>query len=312
MNKNFSTHADGRIRRRDLLQGIGSAGIVMGLTGALQGAPQETKGLRVMSFNIWVDGKHGGTEATAEVIRKGKADIVGLQEVHETGDALGKLTGMRFIKQPKGGILTRFPVVAESPNRLGVQVETENVGKLWIYNTHLPAAPYQPYQLADIPYGEGNPFIRTSGEAIAEAVRSRSNDLARLLMDMSIPLREKSPIVVTGDFNEPSHLDWTEEVRAAGRIPIAVAWPQSRMMIDAGFEDSLRAVHKDPVKKPAHTWTPKPSEREIHDRIDFVYSIGLKPVLGEIVGESAENADIVLSPYPSDHRAVVIEFEPLR
>ena len=47
-----------------------------------------------------------------------------------------------------------------------------------------------------------------------------------------------------------------------------------------------------------------------HDRIDFVYykGKGLEVTDIKIVGENQEDADIVISPYPSDHRAVVSEF----
>ena len=47
-----------------------------------------------------------------------------------------------------------------------------------------------------------------------------------------------------------------------------------------------------------------------HDRIDFVYykGKGVKLNWVKVVGESKENADIVITPYPSDHRAVVAAF----
>ena len=47
-----------------------------------------------------------------------------------------------------------------------------------------------------------------------------------------------------------------------------------------------------------------------HDRIDFVYfkGNGLKVTDAKIIGENEENADIVVAPYPSDHRAVVATF----
>ena len=47
-----------------------------------------------------------------------------------------------------------------------------------------------------------------------------------------------------------------------------------------------------------------------HDRIDFVYfkGKGVKLNGAKIVGENKENADIVVSPYPSDHRAVIATF----
>ena len=47
-----------------------------------------------------------------------------------------------------------------------------------------------------------------------------------------------------------------------------------------------------------------------HYRIDFVYfkGEGVEVIDTKIVGESKENADIVVAPYPSDHRAVVASF----
>ena len=47
-----------------------------------------------------------------------------------------------------------------------------------------------------------------------------------------------------------------------------------------------------------------------HDRIDFVYYKGKGVILNgvQVVGENKENADIIVSPYPSDHRAVVAAF----
>ena len=42
-------------------------------------------------------------------------------------------------------------------------------------------------------------------------------------------------------------------------------------------------------------------------RIDYVYfkGEGLKVIDAKVIGENEENADIVVTPYPSDHRAVV-------
>ncbi len=47
-----------------------------------------------------------------------------------------------------------------------------------------------------------------------------------------------------------------------------------------------------------------------HDRIDFIFfeGSGVKIEHIEIVGEDREHADIVVTPYPSDHRAVVATF----
>ena len=51
-------------------------------------------------------------------------------------------------------------------------------------------------------------------------------------------------------------------------------------------------------------------DRTHHDRIDFVYfrGKGVEAKGASVVGENKANADIVVAPWPSDHRAVVATF----
>jgi exonuclease III len=92
-----------------------------------------------------------------------------------------------------------------------------------------------------------------------------------------------------------------------------VEFPTSLMMAQAGFTDSYRTVHTDEVEKPGLTWSPvyEPDHPDHHYmRIDYVYfkGKGLKVADARVVGEDKGHADIVVSPYPSDHRAVVATF----
>ncbi|MEQ7052677.1 hypothetical protein ABN764_18720 [Paenibacillaceae sp. P-4] len=80
------------------------------------------------------------------------------------------------------------------------------------------------------------------------------------------------------------------------------------------FRDSYREVHSDPLTKPAVTWTPGGNGHialdEVHDRIDFVYAGGPSATIdSRIVGERGPYTDIAITPWPSDHRAVVSTFE---
>ena len=118
---------------------------------------------------------------------------------------------------------------------------------------------------------------------------------------------------MVGDFNEPSHLDWTEKAAQSGRHPIKVEYPGSLAMSKAGFKDAWRAVYPDEINNPGFTWSPLTKANDPndhHDRIDFVYFRGKGMELTDvkIVGENKENADIVVTPYPSDHRSVVATF----
>lgn len=73
--------------------------------------------------------------------------------------------------------------------------------------------------------------------------------------------------------------------------------------------DSYRMVHGDELAKPATTWTPLENNRdEVHDRIDILYhSRNLRPITAEVVGARPDQANIVVTPYPTDHHAVVME-----
>ena len=84
-------------------------------------------------------------------------------------------------------------------------------------------------------------------------------------------------------------------------------------MTKKGFLDAWRVFHPDEMKHPGYTWTPvtKPDDpKDHHDRIDFVYfrGQGVEVKNASVVGENKKKAEIVVSPYPSDHRAVVCTF----
>ena len=87
-----------------------------------------------------------------------------------------------------------------------------------------------------------------------------------------------------------------------------VEMPFSKRVEALGFTDSFRDVRPNEVTDWGHTWTP--GTDSIHDRIDFVHyqGQGISCVKSQVVGESSAKADIVITPWPSDHRAVVSTF----
>jgi len=117
-------------------------------------------------------------------------------------------------------------------------------------------------------------------------------------------------VILTGDFNEPSCLDWTEKSRLANVCPIVVDYPATRRIGNVGMVDSWRATHPNEVTDQGLTWTPLTSRddpADHHDRIDFIFaSADSIDILDcEVMGEHANTADIVVTPWPSDHRSVV-------
>ena len=317
------------MRRRTVL---GAAAAGMALAGMRRARAATT--LRVMSYNTYFAGgmlePPAPFERTIEAIRAAGADLVGLQEMRAENPADNGATAIGPSVAPRiatalgwdlleqdghpdalwaNAIVSRFPIRGATPGGLGAAIEVEG-RTIHLYNIHLPDAPYQPYQLLNIPYGD-HPFITTEAEAVRFAQEARGAGTRRLLEDLEAAAGSAA-VFVTGDFNEPSHRDWTARAAAAGRHPIAVRWPTTLALEEAGFVDAYRAVHPDEIAKPAFTWTPttRPDDPEDHhDRIDFVFARGPGLVVTDaaIVGESSEVAEIVVDPWPSDHRAVVAE-----
>ena len=139
------------------------------------------------------------------------------------------------------------------------------------------------------------------------AEETRGPALKLLFEDMA-SAGEADAAFVFGDFNEPSHLDWTEAAVKAGRQPLVVAYPSAKAIEAKGFVDTFRAVFPDPALKPGFTWTPTgdpAATDDHHDRIDFALARAktLQVLEAGIVGEKTPEADIVVAPWPSDHRA---------
>ncbi len=80
---------------------------------------------------------------------------------------------------------------------------------------------------------------------------------------------EGVPTFLTGDFNSPSHLDWTEDAvdGARSRLSARVAGVEGARR--RGFRDSYRDAHADPAAEPGLTWTagqPPPRMRPARDQ----------------------------------------------
>jgi exodeoxyribonuclease III len=284
-------------------------------------SPAVAVSLRVMTFNLWIGGEAGGEplEQTAEVIRAARADLVGIQECcgkefggrrPDNTQRIAEMLGWHSFSQGNGtaSIVSRHPIMGCTPGKWGAQIELPSGWRVWLFNAHFFHAPFQPYQLLGIPYFNGR-FVQTADEAIFESRQARQHEVEAMLAEIAVVRSPDSIVFVTGDFNEPSLLDWTAAVHNAGRHPAIVRWPATAAVCEAGFKDAYREVYPDPLQSPGYTWTSRTSEddpNDHHDRIDFVLVGGPATVTKvEIVGERADRADIVVTPYPSDHRGVV-------
>jgi endonuclease/exonuclease/phosphatase family metal-dependent hydrolase len=273
-------------------------------------APIES--LRVMTYNVLVGGTSGGQplSRTAGVITAAQADVVGLQEIRGSGPTLANLLGFHYYGfNGDVGILSRYPIVETYGQ--GVKLQLSPTQQAYIFDVHLAPDPYQPYDIRD-----GR--LPTEADAIAAAQSARGGSNASVLNTMSAALSSGAPVFLTGDFNEPSHLDWTQRAADAGlHFGRKVTWPASTAVINAGLTDAYRELRPDEVLNRGDTWTPgdpapNVGANEVHDRIDFVYYAGVNvtPTETQVLGYTTSDGitDIAIQPYPSDHRSVVVEF----
>ncbi len=287
--------------------------------------------LTIMSFNVYGGGANDNkpVDETVAVTRRANADTTATRGTRLEGDpcdadnckprgdsvakAIAEQLGFHFYDQTAenpalwaNAILSRYPIGPATKNDLGVEIDVDG-RKVFAFNIHLTDFPYQPYQLLNIEYGPA-PYLKTAEEAVAAATAARGPALDLLKADLEAA--GDAPAFIFGDFNEPSALDWTQAAVDAKLQPLAVEWPTTATIQSWGFTDTYRAANPDVVAKPAFTWTPwgDPKDPEDHqDRIDFAFARapGLKVESAAVYGEQVPQADVVVDPWPADHRATV-------
>lgn len=262
--------------------------------------------LRVMTFNVEYGGTGVDFDKVIEAIALAAPDIVALEEPEGNARRIASALGWEHA-DARSDVISRFPIL-DPPGADGrfVFVEVRPAQVVAVANVHLPSDPYGPYWLA-----EGRPL----DEVLALERRLRLTKLELVLA--ALRGLEGVPAFLLGDFNAPSHRDWTPAsvgTRPQQRVP--VEWPVSAAVERAGFVDSYRAVHPDPVQVPGFTWwAARPPvgddfTGDPQDRIDLVYAAGPAQALdSQIVGEvGARDVELSVTPWPSDHRAVVSTF----
>lgn len=304
--------------------------LMAGCTSSIDEA--EPLRLTVMTFNMWGAGGNEGKpiDDTVAVIRAVNPDIVGLQETRAEaavcdGDdcppsgisvaaSIAQALGYHVYEQTRqndalwsNAILSKYAISGTTANDLGAIFEIGE-RRVALFNVHLTDYPYQPYQLLGIPYSDA-PFFDSESAAIEAATAARGSAITLLLAEIE-STENLDVAFVTGDFNEPSHRDWTERAMSLGRHPISVRFPGAMRLENVGFMDTYRTYFADEIARPGFTWTPTAAvdDPEDHpDRIDYILlrADNVQIESAAVVGEKESAADIVVTPWPSDHRSVV-------
>lgn len=289
------------------------AGVTVAQLGAM--VTRELR-LRVMSWNLWL----GGTkvddhrEKQLKVIVETGADVIGLQETNGTSaQELAEALGWHHHQAgPNLGVISRYPITARlgDPDvgfygAAGVRIRLEAGPEVDVWSAHLDCAPYGPYEARFDGLGAAEVIAHEDGRL------ERMREILRRIADSATDEHDEPdsmPVVLVGDFNTPSHLDWPD-----------VQWPVTKAAEEAGLRDSYREAHPDAARDPGHTWSPIHAEHEDgsgraepQDRIDFVLhnGRGLRVLDSRVVVSGAVRVwpEVADSVWPSDHAAVLTTF----
>ncbi|MCM1301430.1 MAG: endonuclease/exonuclease/phosphatase family protein [Alistipes senegalensis] len=323
----------------------------------------KTGELRILQLNIWGDAKvvSGAFDALADEIARLDAHVVALCEVNNhdgvTSERLvealkqrgqrwygasGRCTG---VQGTDVCVLSKYPIeevatgLATVPGGVDMKVRIRVEGRdVLLYPAHLDYTHYACY----LPRGYDGvtwrklPAPNGDSEAVLRMNRASTRDEAIAAFLEEVSHEQADLILLAGDFNEPSHLDWTDATRAMwDHNGCAVCWDCSEQLHEAGFRDVYRVLHPDPTTHPGFTypsdnpakppqkltWAPDADER---DRIDFIYYLpggAFEPKRVEIVGPSSSivrseriretGGDTFVEPlgvWPTDHKGVLATF----
>ncbi|KAK5996186.1 hypothetical protein PT974_04614 [Cladobotryum mycophilum] len=275
------------------------------------GSPMVSE-LTVMSFNLWFGGTKVNDYHAKQVrfLANSGVDVVGVQE-SGGGHAirLAEALGWHHWQDRDVGIISRYPIVRRYPgveSGGAVRIALEDNSQVIVWNVHLGYDPYGPYDFC---------FDHlTRNRVMGDETKSgRERQIIDIVQRMKGQLQDAKdiPVILMGDFNAPSHLDWTKDSRSQHCDVGIFHWPTSRYPTQAGLVDSYRELYKDPVVKPGITWSPiylhnRGGSPEPKDRIDFIYHKGLETLRSEtvIVGNPKPEPHHQDNEWTSDHAAV--------
>ena len=270
--------------------------------------------LKILSWNIWHGGhefgENVGLERVIDIIKSSQADIIGLIETYGSGEEIADSLGYYFyLISSNLSIMSRYPITetihAFKPfNFGGAKIALSQNKELIFLDTWLH---YLPDYCRNIEEGK-----MSSTELIKDEGKTRHSEIKHILKEIKayIDNTDSIPVIMAGDFNSGSHLDWTNHTKGI-HYGYTIAWPVSKEMINKGFKDSFHQLNIDPLKDPGFTWSPLASSASnkygLRDRIDYIYYKGkqLRPIESKVL-------DYHPVIFPSDHAAVATVFQLIK
>ncbi|MFC4602092.1 Ig-like domain repeat protein [Rhodococcus kronopolitis] len=344
------------LTRRQMFKAMAvtAGAMTLGTGTRVAGASPGTE-IRVLSFNICLDGTtmFGGLRQVAEIITATRANVVLLAESKNATKSLATAltkVGTKFhaASAADTGILSQFPISKTAHfDWMNKAVITVGNTEVATYAAHLNYEYYATYLPRGYgPGAESGEFSQfgwtkmpggpvTDGATVQRVNVSsgRPQAITNFINDAAREQAKGRSIILGGDFNEPSHLDWTDATKDLfDHNGVVIPWETTRRLEQAGFVDAYRSRYPNPVTHPGFTWpsdnpakslsqltwAPDADER---DRIDFVFTDGASKlqltevgivgpletvVRNQRVAETGQDNFIASpTPWPTDHKTVL-------
>jgi len=268
--------------------------------------PKVDDQLAVMTWNIWKggtqDGKYVGVQRVLEILEENQPDILFLQEANGSGPMLADaLDCILYHRSESLNLLSRYPL-----GRSYNLYRAENIGCIELELNEEDRLLACPVQLSTLPLIDD--YVR-SGHAEVDSIltleeTTRGKEIRFIMSELSmLSLKSnETPIILAGDFNSGSHLDWTAK-NHVNYHDLSVQFPVSKKLEVKGFMDSYRYLYPDEVLHLGHTWSPR-FDSVLHNRTDYIYFKGEKllPIGSHVIEDH-------LLGFPSDHAALFSSFQ---
>ncbi|WP_430816605.1 LamG-like jellyroll fold domain-containing protein [Carboxylicivirga sp. RSCT41] len=262
--------------------------------------------IKVMTWNLWDDGIHDGrfvgVQRIIDVIENANPDIIFLQEADKAAVSIAdELNYILYRRSDQLCLLSRFPV---SSTHNVFHPDISACAELTVGKNHSVFA--CPVRFSEEP--QLNAYIKSDAAQVDSIQKwedqSRGKESRFLLSELShiIQQANEHPVIIGGDFNAGSHLDWTE-ANANSKLGLVIEFPTSVNFLKKGLHDSYRILYPDETQHPGYTLALR-TDTILPDRTSFIYYKGNKitPSNSILLADHPKG-------FPSNQAAVITTFE---
>lgn len=169
---------------------------------------------------------------------------------------------------PDTAILTRHVLIPNTnlstSGAVGVKIMLRTGFMIHFWSLHLDYTSYGPYaannklvdKLDQIMAGENVGMYINLDFTIQGTLSSISGRGPQIYEILNLPMMKKwmekvedVPIFIAGDFNGPSHLDWTEQTKKIHGDWV-IRWPATKELEEREFSDTFREIYPNVVSDP--------------------------------------------------------------